>query len=119
MKTKFFVAAIGAVLLVCIGLSIVFLLPGEPAAQAEIVSEGKIWGTVELSADQQFVITNSQGGSNTVTVSGGKIAVTEASCPDHYCMHRGWCDSGREIVCLPNKLIISFVGEQEIDGQVG
>ena len=119
MKTKFFVAAIGAVLLVCIGLSIVFLLPRDPAERVEIVSEGKLWGTVELSSDQRFVITNSLGGSNTVTVSGGKVAVTEATCPDHYCMHRGWCDSGTEIVCLPNKLIIRFLGEQEIDAQVG
>ena len=119
MKTKFYIAAIGAVLLVCIGLSVFFLLPGEPATQAEILSEGKFWGTVDLRADQQFTITNSQGGANTITVSGGKIAVTQADCPDHYCMHRGYCNSGREIVCLPNKLIIRFVGEQEIDGQVG
>ena len=119
MKTKYFVIAIAAVLAVCIGLSVFFLLPGEPASQAEILSEGKLWGTVELNADQVFTITNSEGGVNTITVSGGKIAVTEASCPDHYCMHRGYCNSGREIVCLPNKLIIRFTGEQEIDGQVG
>ena len=119
MKTKFYIAAIGAVLLLCIGLSVIFLLPGEASSQAEILSEGKFWGTVNLSEDQQFAITNSAGGTNIITVSGGKIAVTEADCPDHYCMHRGYCNSGREIVCLPNKLIIRFVGEQEIDGQVG
>ena len=119
MKTKFFIMVIAAVLVLCLGLSVLFLLPGEAASQAEILSEGKLWGTVELNADQSFTITNSQGGANTITVSGGKIAVTEADCPDHYCMHRGYCDSGREIVCLPNKLIIRFLGEQEIDGQVG
>jgi len=119
MKTKFWIVSIAAVLLLCAGLSALLLLPGKPAGQAEIITEGKLWGTVMLAADQSFTITNSQGGVNTVTVANGKIAVTEADCPDHYCMHRGWCNSGREIVCLPNKLIIRFVGEQEIDGQVG
>ena len=115
VKTKFFVAVIAAVLVLCIGLSAVLLLPGAPAAQAEIISEGKRVAIVDLGEDRQFTVTNSAGGSNTVTVAGGKIAVTEADCPDHYCMHRGYCDSGREIVCLPNKLIIRFLGEQEID----
>ena len=49
----------------------------------------------------------------------GKIAVTEASCPDHYCMKRGFCNSGTEIVCLPNRLVIQFLDAQEIDAAVG
>ena len=61
----------------------------------------------------------SENGSNTVTVKDGKIAVTAADCPDHYCMERGFCDSGTQIVCLPNRVIIKFQGEQEIDGAAG
>ena len=119
MKTKFWIAIIAAVLVICVGLSVLFLLPGQAAAEAEILSDGKLWGTVRLSQDQQFTITNENGGTNTVTVSGGKIGVTQADCPDHYCMHRGLINNGTQIVCLPNKLIIRFVGEQEIDGFVG
>ncbi|MBQ5653356.1 MAG: hypothetical protein IIV28_00995, partial [Alistipes sp.] len=29
-----------------------------------------------------------------ITVQDGKIGVSEATCPDHYCMKRGYCNSG-------------------------
>jgi len=54
-----------------------------------------------------------------IHIKDGKIGVTEANCPDHYCMHRGFCNSGAQIVCLPNKLVIRFVGAPEIDMVVG
>ena len=119
MKTKYWILALGALLAVCLGLSIPILMPGEAASHAEIISEGTVLHTVDLSHDQHFTITNSKGGVNTVTVQDGKIAVTEASCPDHYCMHRGFCDGGTQIVCLPNGLIIRFTDVQEIDFVVG
>jgi hypothetical protein len=62
---------------------------------------------------------DSEQGSNTISVKDGKIAVTQADCPDHYCMDRGFCDGGAQIVCLPNRLVIKFVAPQEIDGVVG
>ena len=49
----------------------------------------------------------------------GKIGVTDANCPDHYCMDRGMCSSGTQIVCLPNRLIIRFKGQQPVDSVVG
>ena len=115
MKTKHWILLIAVLLLACTALSIPLLMPGEAATHAEISSEGQVLETVLLSQDREFTITNSQGGSNTITVRDGKIAVTEASCPDHYCMHRGFCDSGAQIVCLPNGLIIRFTHQQEID----
>ena len=119
MKTKYWILALGILLAVCIGLSIPILIPGESASHAEILSEGNVLHTVDLSKDQQLTIANSKGGVNTVTVQDGKIAVTEASCPDHYCMHRGFCDGGSQIVCLPNLLIIRFTDMQEVDFVVG
>ena len=89
------------------------------ALSAEIVSDGQVLYRVDLHLDNTFPITTSAGGSNTVTVKDGKIAVTEANCPDHYCMERGFCNSGSPIVCLPNRLVIEFSGEQEIDFVVG
>jgi hypothetical protein len=34
-------------------------------------------------------------------------------------MARGFCSGGTQIVCLPNRLVIEFLAEQEIDGIVG
>ncbi len=77
-----------------------------------------MYQTVDLGVDQQLRIENGDG-YNIGTVSGGKIAVTEASCPDHHCMNRGFCDRGTAIVCLPNRLVIEFVDGQEVDAAVG
>ena len=119
MKTKTWILLIAAIAAVCLGLSIFFLLPGDDAVYAEISSGGKIVRTVNLRIDQQFTVVGETGGSNTVTVRDGRIAVTAADCPDHYCMKRGFCSSGTPIVCLPNRLVIQFQGEQSVDAAAG
>ena len=118
MKTKYWIAVLAVILVVSVGASAFFFLPGEKAPMAEVISDGKVNRVVNLNADQEFTVPCA-GGFNTVTVKDGKIAVTEASCPDQYCVRQGFCNSGRDIVCLPNRLVISFVSEQEIDGQIG
>ena len=118
MKTRTWILIIGAWFLLCAGLSFWLLLPGEAAAAAEVWSEGRLLYTLELNADQRLTVTGGWG-SNEITVRDGKIAVTHADCPDGYCMDRGWCSSGAEIVCLPNRLVIRFVGKQPIDGVSG
>lgn len=118
MKTKTWILLIGVLLVLCLGLSLWLLLPGGDAAAAEIWSDGKLLYTLDLRADQKMTVT-SENGINEITVRDGKIAVTHADCPDGYCMDRGWCSSGAQIVCLPNRLVIRFVGEQQIDGIVG
>ena len=119
MKTKYWIALLAALLAVCLGLSIPLLLPGEDAMAAEIISNGKTVRTVNLMTDTEFTVPAPNGGKNTGTVSGGRIGVTAATCPDHYCMDRGMCSTGVEIVCLPNKLVIRFLGSQSVDGISG
>ena len=118
MKTKYWILILAAVLLLSAAGSIVLFLPGKASTQAEISSDGTLFRVVDLQADQEFTIS-CPGGYNTVTIQDGRIAVTEASCPDQYCVRQGFCNGGRSIVCLPNKLVITFVGDQEIDGQIG
>ena len=118
MKTKYWIAILAGLLALSLGLSAFLLMPRQAAEYAEVTSYGKLIKTVDLRIDQEFTVAH-EGGSNTVTVSSGKIAVTEATCPDHYCMHRGFVNSGAQIVCLPNGLVISFVGDMEVDMVVG
>ena len=118
MKNKIWILVIAIILLICLALSILLLRPQAPAAFAQVWSQGKLLHTLPLSEDRQITV-ETELGTNVITVRDGKIAVTEASCPDHYCMHRGFCDNGLQIVCLPNKLEIRFTGEQDVDGVVG
>lgn len=119
MKTKTWILLLCLTLILCAGLSVFLLRPGESAQFAEVLSDGKVVKTVDLRVNQSFTVDAPNGGSNTVTVKDGKIAVTEATCPDHYCMARGYCDGGAQIVCLPNRLVIRFLADPEIDLAVG
>ena len=114
MKTRNWLILFAAVILLCLG-AMFFLSPVQDAAFAQIYSQGELITTVSLAVDQEINIE----GHNTVTVKDGKIAVTWADCPDHYCMDRGFCSGGTDIVCLPNRLVISFVGDQGPDGVSG
>ena len=114
MKTKTWIILFAVIAAACIFLTLP-LLRQDQARFAKITSKGETVKTVDLMIDQEFTVD----GKNTVTVKDGKIAVTWADCPDHYCMKRGYCGGGTDIVCLPNRLVISFLGQQEVDAAIG
>ena len=118
MKTKFWIVTIGAVLALCLGLSLWLLQPGQTATAVRVISGGELLYTLPLNEDTQIEVVTDWG-TNVVTVEDGKVAVTEADCPDKYCMARGYCSGGTQIVCLPNRLVLEFVGEQAVDGVSG
>lgn len=118
MKTKFWIIITAAILIICLGLTLWLYRSGEAASTVTVISEGKVLYTLSLSVDQTIEI-KSERGTNTVNIQGGKIAVTQADCPDGHCMARGYCDRGAQIVCLPNRLVLQFSHESAIDGIAG
>ena len=119
MKTKYWILILVLMLISSAVLGFFLMNANQNAAFAQIISDGETVKTVSLHMEQEFTVTAPNGGMNVITVKDGKIAVTDATCPDHYCMHRGFCNGGSQIVCLPNRLVIAFVAEQEIDGVIG
>ena len=119
MKTKYWIIFLAVILLLSSAAAFYLMRPGQATSQAEILSEGKVLHTVDLHTSATYTVTTEDGGHNVIMVQDGKIAVTEANCPDHYCMNRGFCSSGTDIVCLPNRLVIRFLGAQEVDGVIG
>ena len=117
MKNKYWIMILGAVVMWCLVLMVVSK-PDGPAGMARIKYGSNVL-TVRLNEDQTHTFRSDSGGYNTVTVRDGEIAVTEADCPDQYCVQRGFCSGGAPIVCLPHGLVIEFLGEQEIDGLLG
>ena len=118
MKTRFWIILFAVILAVCVLLSFFFWGNSSPAEAVQVTSDGILLYTLPLSIDREVII-KTEHGTNTVTVKNGKVAVTEADCPDHYCMKRGYCDSGAQIVCLPNRLVLTFAGASEVDGVAG
>lgn len=114
MKTKYWIIGFALLAVVCL-LCAIPLLQNQPAFAARIYSDGELVKTVSLGVDQEFSVH----GHNTITVEDGAIAVTQADCPDGYCMKRGFCSGGADIVCLPNRLVIQFTDDLGVDGVVG
>ena len=117
MKTKYWVALLAAVVLICAIISAVLLTPGQAQA-VRVISQGKVLHTLPLGEDTRLEIV-SDNGVNVITVKDGMVAVTEANCPDQHCVNRGFCSGGAQIVCLPNRLVLEFVEKQTVDGVAG
>ena len=61
-------------------------------------------------------------GVNYITAEPGRIRVSDANCPDGFCIRQGWVSGGLvPIVCLPHRLIISFDDDfsQDFDAVTG
>ena len=117
MKTKLWILIIAGSFFLLARLSVLCLWPWEAEA-VQVYSDGKLIATLSLHQEQTFSV-ESTNGTNTVTVRAGAVAVTAADCPDGYCMQRGFCSGGTQIVCLPNRLVLRFVNTPEIDAISG
>lgn len=117
MKTRSWIVICGVLFVLCGGLSLWLLGPGE-SQYAQVICDGEVLFTLDLRVDQERVVETVHG-RNVVSVRQGKVAVTEADCPDGYCMQRGWCAGGPQIVCLPNRLVIRFTEGGDVDAMAG
>ncbi len=118
LKTKTWIA-IFALLLIAGIVGSLLLFNQKPEGQVvEVLQDGKCIRTIDLSQVEEpyrFVVEDASG-SNTVCVEPGRICITEADCPDHVCIRRGWLSGSAEpIVCLPHKLVIQIVGTSDLD----
>lgn len=118
MRSRTWAILLAVALLLCLGVSLWLFREREPAERAEVWSDGALVCVLELSEDREITV-ESDHGTNVVTVRDGKVAVTWADCPDGYCVRRGFCDSGAQIVCLPNRLVIRFMGAAGVDAVAG
>lgn len=97
---------------ICISIAVIIVRSHsvKDGKTAKIIQDGSVVQTIDLEhavSPYEFTVTNSRGGTNTIRVEKGRIAVTEASCPDKICVNRGFIDSGVfPITCLPNRLSV-------------
>ena len=95
-------------------------------AKVIIESGGDLYATYSLHEDRVLVVPAPRQNSvdapapdtsgpasaqydyyNVVTISGGTVSVTEASCKNQVCVKHGAISrAGESIVCLPNRLVV-------------
>ena len=84
--------------------SFIYLGRGE---EVVVRVDGEEYARLPLNKDTEFLI-ESNGGSNLLVIKDGKAYIKEASCPDLVCVHTGYADELKSIVCLPNKVTVSI-----------
>ena len=60
--------------------------------------------------------TYSIGDGNTIQISGGRVRMIYADCPDRICVRSGDISrSGQSIVCAPHRIVVTIIGEGSPD----
>lgn len=76
---------------------------------AKITVDGKLYKTVQLTAEEQTIDVKTDHGYNTLKIHDYGIEMIDADCPDEVCLTFGFVErNGGTIVCLPHKLIVEI-----------
>ena len=74
----------------------------------------------DINQDGEYNVTNTDGDVLMVLViQDQKVWVKNSTCPDHICEMSKISYAPQQIVCLPNNVYISILGESDIDIIVG
>ncbi|MBQ6431593.1 MAG: NusG domain II-containing protein [Oscillospiraceae bacterium] len=118
MKTKYWILLFALLAAACLLCSYFLFFGGTSGTTATVISDGVTVMTLDLFVDGEYTI-KSDYGENTIRVVDGKVSVVSADCPTQDCVHHAPANSGAPIVCLPNRLVITFSNAQEYDAIIG
>ena len=99
---------------------LVFILVnhGKTGDSVQIYLDGTIYKSYSLQETQDIII-DTEKGHNTIRIEEGTVWMTEADCPDQYCISSGpVTKNGEVIVCLPHRLVIEVTAirqQEEFD----
>lgn len=102
-------AGLGLVVMAVYGMTGCGSVPSSHTA--EIVQDGRVLRTVDLTAvqEEECMTVPGREGTNTVLIAPGEIRMLSADCPDQICVKSGKLEEGGlPIVCLPHRLVIQW-----------
>ncbi len=110
-KYRLDIIVIAALLLISLLILLVVDFTKKDGAYAQVILDGNLVGEYSLAVDGSYVLND---GTNILTVEKGVAYMSYSSCPDHICENTGKVKFvGQTIVCLPNLITITIVGESE------
>ena len=115
-KHRLSIIVVASLLLLSLTALIIFSLTrvegaDVPTAAVEITVDGEIVATYSLFDDGTYVLN---GGTNAIVIEDARVYMIHSECPDHTCERTGKIKYvGQSIICLPNKLSVTIVGESE------
>ena len=110
-KNDIYLAAVFAAVSLLL-FALFFLLPGTQKGNTAVVTiDGREYGRYDLTEDQTVIIENEHG-RNVILISNNTLQMTEADCPDKYCVSKGTISNvGETVVCLPHRLVAEIISE--------
>lgn len=96
-------------LIIAISVSIFYIYTSNNFEKENIVIEvnGEIFGTFDLSKNQEIEINSLNGGENIAIIHDRIVSMKYANCPDQICIHQPAIESNfGVIVCLPNQVLL-------------
>ena len=87
-------------------------------AAVQVYRDNVLIRELPLDTDAEFEVEGDY--VNTIVIRDGKACIESSDCPGSDCVHSGWISqSGRSIVCLPNRVEIRISGMSDVDFVVG
>ncbi len=119
MSNKKLIAIFSGVFIAFCLLAIILSNTPYSGETVQITVDGIIYRKVDLSRDESFLI-KTENGTNTISVKDGKIYMESADCPDKLCVRHGPLNNKYDsIVCLPNRVVIEYIEDSDIDAVAG
>lgn len=105
------VILIFCLLLLALSVFLAVRLTQREGAVALVKVDGETVITLPLSESGEFSVA---GGKNVVVIEDGCAYMKHADCPDRLCVSQGKKSlSGERIICLPNRVEIEILAEEE------
>ncbi len=108
---------LGSVLLGILVILLVFSLREQKEGSLAVVTvNGSVYGTYNLSKDQEIEIKNQEGKvTNYLVIKDGKADMIQADCPDQLCVKQKAVSKDKEtIVCLPRKVVVEIQSSENL-----
>ena len=82
-------------------------------SMALVQVDGKMVYKTSLSETRTIMVDGIRG-TLMLETREGKVAITQANCPNHVCIKTGWRSRvGDIIVCVPNKVVVRIIGSEQ------
>ena len=109
----FDIILIASLLVISVGACLFLLLNREAGGAVSVEVDGEVVGVYSLSRDGEYSLCD---GSNILEIKDGRAFMKSADCPDKTCVHSHAISSvGETIVCLPNRIFVSVIGDGGVD----
>jgi hypothetical protein len=88
------------------------------AAEVIVKFDGEVYARAPLGVDALLEVVAPDGAViNAARISGGRVFMEYADCPDGLCLRHGALRSGQDvIVCLPNRVTVQISGGAPVAG---